>query len=123
MRSQQLPAPSICPSSLDATNRGLPDYARELQRVNQIDRDNLFLEISKLSQAIGEVKLKHNETDEKIDHLNKLLTGNGTPEKGIIVRLDRLEQATVSRKWLMRTTIVACIAAIISTISHWLKGI
>jgi hypothetical protein len=32
-----------------------------------------------------------------------LLTGNGTPERGIVVRVDRLEQADQARKWQIRT--------------------
>lgn len=30
--------------------------------------------------------------EKKLDSVLMLLTGNGTPEKGVIVRLDRLEQ-------------------------------
>lgn len=35
---------------------------------------------------------EHRRIEEKIDKVILLLTGNGKPERGIIVRLDRLEQ-------------------------------
>ena len=35
---------------------------------------------------------EHRRIEEKIDKVILLLTGNGNPERGIVVRLDRLEQ-------------------------------
>ncbi len=35
---------------------------------------------------------EHQRIEEKLDKVILLLTGNGNPERGIVVRLDRLEQ-------------------------------
>lgn len=61
------------------------------------------------------------ETASKIDKINELLNGNGNPEKGLVIRTDRLEQNEQRRTWLLRTTIVSCIGAIVATIMNWLK--
>ena len=39
----------------------------------------------------------------KIDDMHRVLCGNGTPETGLIVRVDRIEQATKIRatRWLV----------------------
>jgi hypothetical protein len=60
--------------------------------------------------------------EKKIEKINDLLSGNGTPEKGIIIRLDRLEQTEQRRTWLLRTTLVSAIGAVVATIAHWIKG-
>jgi hypothetical protein len=57
---------------------------------------------------------------DKLDDLSVLLNGNNT-EPGIKTRLDRLEQSEQSRTWLLRTTIVAAIGAILSAIASWFK--
>lgn len=57
---------------------------------------------------------------DKLDDLSVLLNGSNT-EPGIKTRLDRLEQSEQSRTWLLRTTIVAAIGAILSAIASWFK--
>lgn len=51
-----------------------------------------------------------------------LLTGDGTPEKGVIVRLDRLEQDNQRRENLAKTAIGGAIAASVAALGAWLKG-
>lgn len=58
---------------------------------------------------------------EKIDRLGEdvvvvkeLLTGNGEPSKGLVVRVDRLEQVESRRKWTVRAiagTLMSLIAS------------
>lgn len=33
--------------------------------------------------------------ESKIDEMNHLITGNGTPERGLLVRIDRVERNTI----------------------------
>lgn len=40
---------------------------------------------------------------EKVEKIEKILTGNGSPEKGMIVRIDRLEQWQKIRTWAVCT--------------------
>lgn len=46
---------------------------------------------------------KLDQIAEKIDKIDTILTGNGDPSKGLIVRMDRLEQVESRRKWQIRT--------------------
>ena len=63
-------------------------------------------------------------TDAKIDDLHddvklikELLTGNGTPSKGVIVRLDRLEQWRKFLVFIITTVFVGGVA----TLWSWVK--
>lgn len=47
----------------------------------------------------------------KLDKLCELLTGNGNPQRGVILRLDRLEQRAQGKVWVERTVLGAIIAA------------
>lgn len=45
---------------------------------------------------------QYEQLSAKLDNIEHILTGNGTPERGVIVRLDRLEQKDASRgRWIM----------------------
>lgn len=54
--------------------------------------------------------------------LNHLLTGNGTPEKGVIMRVDRLEQSEKRREAWSKTAITTAAGAAIAAIGAWFKG-
>jgi hypothetical protein len=58
----------------------------------------------------------------KMDSINELLTGNGNPERGLIIRVDRLEQNESRRVWVLRATVTACVGAIVATIINWVRG-
>jgi hypothetical protein len=75
--------------------------------------------------------------ESKLEKMNVLLTGNGTPEKGLIIRVDRLERSNVDdlelrvdrleqtdsrRTWLLRSAVVAAIAAFCSTVASYFKN-
>lgn len=50
---------------------------------------------------------------EAINRNRELLTGNGSPSKGVVVRLDRLEQSEARRgKWIGTATGAAIVAAV-----------
>ena len=51
-----------------------------------------------------------------------LLTGNGTPERGIIVRVDRLEQSDKTRSWWTRTAAAAGVTALVGTCWSVIRG-
>lgn len=43
------------------------------------------------------------------------ITGNGEPSKGLIVKVDRLEQAHESRKWWTQTAAGAALASLVTS--------
>lgn len=60
-------------------------------------------------------------TEETRD-VKHLLTGNGEPAKGLIVRMDRIEQAKVRQDWLAGVALTAAIGAVGTTLWHKLTG-
>jgi len=48
---------------------------------------------------------------ERLQRIESLLTGNGLPERGIIVRLDRVEQSLAALKWMVRVVLGGMLAA------------
>ena len=54
---------------------------------------------------------------DRLDLLTTLLTGSASPEKGIVLRLDRIEQAEKRRVWIIRSVIGACITAFLSSLA------
>jgi hypothetical protein len=49
---------------------------------------------------------------EQLHRMDHHITGNGTPERGVLIRMDRLEQEAERRKWLARATIGTVIGAL-----------
>jgi hypothetical protein len=87
-------------------------------RYDQLTKD-IESQQSQFDKSLEAVQLN---LGNKIDKMNELMNGNGTPEKGIIIRLDRLEQSESRRTWLLRTTLISCIGAIVATIAQWIKS-
>jgi hypothetical protein len=54
--------------------------------------------------------------------LTHLLTGNGTPEKGVLMRVDRLEQSAQRREAWSKTAITTAAGAAIAAIGAWFKS-
>mgnify|MGYP000299444625 CR=1 FL=1 len=75
--------------------------------------------------------------EKKLEKINELLMGNGTPERGLVVRVDRLERSNVEdldirvdrleqneskRTWLLRACVVACLGAIGAALASYFKN-
>ncbi len=58
--------------------------------------------------------------ESKIDKLFVLLTGDGNPQRGIIVRLDRVEQQAGRVAIIQRVVVTTVIAAIVAATMAWL---
>lgn len=59
------------------------------------------------------------ESTRKIDSLIHLIDGNGAP--GFRVRLDRLEQNEVRRRWYLSTAVGAAIVSMVSAAMTFLR--
>ena len=55
--------------------------------------------------------------ESKLEKVDKLLTGNGEPSTGLLVRVDRLEQNGMRHSWWTRTALGAAIGA--TVLSVW----
>lgn len=82
------------------------------------------------------IEERYLQIEAKLEKTNELLNGNGSPEKGLVVRVDRLEmkdvedldvrvdrleQIEVRRILLIRAMIVTFIGTIGATIASWIK--
>ncbi len=69
-------------------------------------------ELAELSQQLKYIS-------EDVKTIKTIITGNGDPAKGFVVRLDRLEQQAQSRnKWLDRI-VSAIVAALVAAGFSW----
>lgn len=58
--------------------------------------------------------------EKKIDRLDQLITGGDSPNSGIIVRVDRIEQREARRDWWTKTAMGAACAACVGTAWKWI---
>jgi hypothetical protein len=90
----------------------------------------------KYNQLHGKFEERIALVDKTIERINDLMTGGIEPSKGIVVRIDRIEQRNVEdlllrvdrleqsesrRTWLLRATVVACLGAIGATIASYFR--
>ena len=86
----------------------------ELIRLNT-NFDNINEKMGKNYNDLKEsIEKNQKEMQEQVDKLEKMLTGNGEPSKGLIVRVDRLAEKDEKNQWLSKATISAFISAIVS---------
>jgi hypothetical protein len=77
--------------------------------------ESLSKEISsKFNDLSKELNDKHSVLTEKISLHDEIITGKNDPSKGVVIRLDRIEQTDSRRGWWTKTTLAACITAIIA---------
>ena len=73
-----------------------------------------------MDEGYGGRETWEERVERKLDFLCTLLTGNGDPQKGLVVRVDRLEQAEKRRKWWVGTAVGAAIVAVVNAVMMWL---
>lgn len=78
------------------------------------DRD-LSVWMARLDERLERLQ----DSQQTITHL---ITGNGSPERGIVTRVDRLEQSEKRREAWSKTAITTAAGAAIAAISAWFKG-
>ena len=82
-------------------------------------------ELTKIMDEIIKLNTKADHLTNQIDNIKDdlttvkhLLTGNGNPSSGVIVRLDRVEQDHKKTSWLVKTALGAALTACIGTGAH-----
>ena len=73
--------------------------------------------------ALAELNSNMLQMQSNFETLSKLITGNGHPEKGIIIKLDRLEQESVRRERWTKAAVAAALTALATTAVHLIKSI
>tara|TARA_R110000803_G_scaffold43701_7_gene93060 strand:+ start:10400 stop:10654 length:255 start_codon:yes stop_codon:yes gene_type:complete len=73
-------------------------------------------------QEIIEVKLMVTQTHASVAKMEKLLTGNGEPERGLIVRVDRIERRALRHGAVIKTILVTWVAAAAAAVFAWFRS-
>lgn len=60
--------------------------------------------------------------DRKLDNVVEILTGNGDPNKGVIVRLDRVEQDNVRGRRLKWAVLTSCLGVAGALVVMYFRG-
>ena len=82
----------------------------------------LSREISAKNESLSkELNEKFKDLTVKIEKNTTILMGNGEPSKGIVIRVDRLEQSESRRGWWIKSILGACLAAVITSIFAYFK--
>jgi hypothetical protein len=91
------------------------------KQINDLDT-KIQLSNQATSDFREQLKTQFGEIDKTLKSLTALLTGNGEPAKGILIRLDRVEQAALSNKWVSRSALAAVFAGIFTALAaHFIK--
>ena len=70
-------------------------------------------DLEQIAADLVELKVSGQHWSKKIDEIHLVLTGNGTPEKGLTVRVDRIEQKAKTRDrlfWFLLIPMVLLLA-------------
>lgn len=111
------------PESRIAGSVKLEEWSKEVltQLINLNNKcDNLTKENENIRE---DVRVMNDNFNKKMDVLNTILSGNGDPSKGLILRVALLEEAKNgfdeyieeekdTRKWITRSTVAACLTAV-----------
>ena len=68
-----------------------------------------------------EFQSKIDELAEQTERNTKSIMGGSDPSKGLVIRLDRLEQNESRREWWLKSTLAACITAIVTAVFSLFK--
>jgi hypothetical protein len=72
-------------------------------------------------EQLVQLNLKYEALREDYHQLNQIITGNGSPGTGMVVRLDRLEQESERRSLWVKAAIGASVTAIFSCVGLLIK--
>jgi hypothetical protein len=79
--------------------------------------ESLSREIAAKYESLNEELDEKNELlNTKIDRIGQIVTGDADPSKGLVIRVDRLEQNESRRAWWVKSTIAAAIGAIVTAV-------
>lgn len=62
-----------------------------------------------------DIMARIDQLDQRFERVESFITGDRDPEKGIIVRLDRIEQNHENRKWWTQTAVGAGLTSMIAS--------
>jgi len=78
--------------------------------------DERLARIEALLEHLAEkIEARSRESDERWHDIKRTVYGDGNGYKGLLVRLDRLEQAASARQWRERALITAVIGLLAKT--------
>lgn len=65
-------------------------------------------------QLLEAIQRAEDRVNRRIDSLERHFTGGSEPSRGLIVRIDRIEQARNNQRWLTHTALAVAIGAMVT---------
>lgn len=84
--------------------------------MNEPNYANLCNMMSEIREGMRDIKFNQERTTEELQQLKKIITGESEPERGLVIRVDRLEQQSKKTNALSQAAFGTVIAAIIGAI-------
>lgn len=92
------------------------DHERRDELKAMIDQ-SIGKAFGEIRQDVHDIRNEVRGMKESMYAVNRFITGNGDPDKGATVRLDRLEQKDKSRAFWTNTAIGAALSAIVAAVA------
>lgn len=90
--------------------------------MNEKDGGAIIEQLIELSKKIDLTNSLVEQLSTRQEKMSDLITGNGTPEKGMLIKIDRLEQTIERWKWYLRTMGAAIIGLLVTAAWGYLKA-
>jgi hypothetical protein len=85
-------------------------------------RQNISDTLRDVGTKVEQVRVNQQEFGEKLATATEILTGNGNPEKGLVVRIDRVEQDHKTQSRWFWVIVPSAITGMLSAIWHYFKN-
>lgn len=85
-------------------------------------RQTISNTLREVGTKVEQVRLNQQDFGEKLGVATKILTGNGEPEKGLVVRIDRVEQDHKTQSKWFWVLVPSAITGLVSAVWHYFKG-
>ena len=78
----------------------IEELRNDRREVDNLWRTEVSNTLRVVCSKVEEVRMVQQDMHAKLNTTTEILTGNGTPEKGLVIRLDRVEQSHCTQsKW------------------------
>lgn len=85
--------------------------------------NHVLEELVKLNSKYESIREDYHDLSERFDVLNKIISGNGDPTTGLILKLDRLDQESKRRSSWTKAAIGASVTAIFGFVGMLIKSV
>jgi hypothetical protein len=85
-------------------------------------RSDISETLREVGSKVEQVRINQQDFSAKLATTTEILTGNGTPEKGLVVRIDRVEQDHKTQSKWFWVIVPSALTGLASAVWHYFKG-